>query len=81
MDTLVGFLAMSVPGWYRRQGLIVITVYVLYLVAPLPESTWRPLGWSAGAADGQLGSGCAGVRFDPGRVYPAGERGARFVRL
>ena len=26
------------------QGLIVILVYVMYMLAPLGESTWRPLG-------------------------------------
>ena len=39
------FIAETTPGGgVVAQGLIVILVGYLYLVTPMPESTWRPLG-------------------------------------
>ena len=81
-NTLVEFIARTTPGGgVVAQGLIVIVVWYLYLVTPLPVSDWRPLGGvlvllmaSWGPVVLGFGSPLAGHRL-------ADEHGARFVRL
>ena len=81
-DTLVGFMAMTAPGGgVVAQGLIVIVVYCLYMLAPLGNGSWRPLGGVLVLLMASWGPCDARLRFAVRRRSVADEHGARCLRL